>query len=349
MAYKEYIEDKKRIIEEVSMPAQFSDWVEANEELYGGEVEWCNDYLKHGNVFIQAGLDKKGKPNYLKHHHARNVRAQEQNQKGQIEQYWLSGHWSTIKKDRAKIKPTNVPAFMPDEKQDTFMFHLSDKLLGGPYYYDPHWAGSSTWLKVANMIPEFHYSNLTNGYNIRYVVKVPEDYFIRSLSADQRKDTDMVKSHIMQAKKTFKDKMNSFLAGAKNAGRGLIITKHFYKQFQKDWPELEIIPLDVDLKDEAMLKLFESSNQASTSAHGIPPVLAGLATGAKMTSGSEIRNLYNFWQISATPIPRKDLSKPYKWVWRTMGLAQDIKLGYRNTELTTTDKNPTGMEITNAN
>ena len=156
------------------------------------------------------------------------------------------------------------------------MMHGADKLLGGPYYYDPHYAGSQVWIKVANAIPKFHLSNLENGFNIRYIIKVPEDYFIRSLSQEKREDKEKVRNHVQQAKTKFKDKLNSFLAGVDNAGRGLIITKHFYKTIQKEWPELEIQPLEVDLKDEAMLKLFESSNQANTSAHGIPPVLAGL-------------------------------------------------------------------------
>lgn len=220
--------------------------------------------------------------------------------------------------------------------------HGADKLLGGPYYYDPHYAGSELWIKVANAIPKFHISNLENGFNIRYLIKVPEDYFLRSLAEDQRKDQKKVRDHVTQAKVKFKNKLNEFLAGMKNAGRGLIVTKHIYKNITKEWPELEIIPLEVDLKDESMLKLYESSNQANTSAHGIPPILAGLSTGAKMSSGSEVRNLYNFWQISAAPIPRKILLKPYQWAWKGFGLPKDIKLGFRNTELTTTDKNPNG-------
>lgn len=92
-----------------------------------------------------------------------------------------------------------------------------------------------------------------------------------------------------------------------------------------------------------MLKLFESSNTANTSAHGIPPSLAGIATGAKLTSGSEIRNLYNFFQLSAAPMPRQILLKPLRLAWREMGMPGDIKLGFRNIILETTDKNPTGI------
>jgi len=351
MAYRErYIEQDgkmQRIIDEEPMPAEFQDWCDEQTDYHGGVQEMCNDLLKHGNYFVEAGLRGDDKPAYMKPHSARYVRAQKQDKDGRIPNYFIYGAWGKVASQQRldEIKHMQrIPAYDPTKKAlpGKFMFHCADKLMGGPYYYDPHYAGSSIWIKVANAIPQFHLKNLENGFNIRYIIKVPEDYFIRSMSQEDRKDTKKVRAHVQAAKQKFKSKLNEFLAGVDNAGRGLIITKHFYKSLQKEWPELEIEALEVDLKDDAMLKLFESSNQASTSAHGIPPVLAGLATGAKMTSGSEVRNMYNFWQISAAPVPRDILLKPYRWAWRQMGLPADLKLGFRNTELTTTDKNPTG-------
>lgn len=351
MAYRERYEEKDgkriRIIDEEPIPAAFEDFVEEQEMMHGGIQEMCNDLLKHGNFFVECGLRGDDKPAYIKPHCARYVRAQKQNNRGQIPNYFVYGEWGKVasqqRLDEVK-KMDRILAFDPSRENQPakFMMHGADKLMGGPYYYDPHYAGSSIWIKVANAIPQFHLKNLENGFNIRYLIKVPEDYFARSLNQEDRKNNEKVRNHVRAAKVKFKNRLNEFLAGVDNAGRGLIITKHFYKSIQKEWPELEIKPLEVDLKDEAMLKLFESSNQASTSAHGIPPVLAGLSTGAKMTSGSEVRNLYNFWQISAAPVPRKILLMPYKWAWRQMGLDNTLKLGFRNTELTTTDKNPTG-------
>lgn len=347
MTYRERYEGNERIIEEVPMDDKFADFIEENEDVYGGLEEMCNDLLLHGNYYVEMISNARQEITNLKPHRARYVRAQKQNSKGIIPYYWLHGAWgavnSTQKLDEVK-NLKKIPAYNRQNIKPSMIYHGADKLFGGPYYYDPHYAGSTTWIKVANTIPTFHLGNLENGFNIRYLIKVPEDYFLRSLSEDKRKDSENIRTHLTQAKNQFKSKLNEFLAGAKNAGRGLIVTKHFYKHLQKEWPELEIIPLEVDLKDEAMLKLYDSSNQANTSAHGIPPVLAGLATGAKMTSGSEIRNLYNFWQISATTMPRKQLLKPYQIAWRSMKLPKDIKLGFRNMELTTTDKNPTGRQ-----
>lgn len=340
--------DGVRVIHEVPMPTEFEDFIENQESQYGGIEDMCNDLLKHGQYYVEMTTRGDDKIVTLKPHAARCVRAQKQNKHGLIPKFWVGGQWSkvTSQQELDEVKDLmSIPAYnrMADKTQAKFMIQGADRLMGGPYYYDPHYSGSETWIRVANLIPKFHESNLKNGFNIRYVIKVPEDFFLRSLSDAKRKDTEKLTAHVTAAKQQFKKRMNSFLSGVDNAGRGIIITKHIYKNIQKEWPELEIIPLTVDLKDEAMLKLYESSNQANTSSHGIPPVLAGLATGAKMTSGSEIRNLYNFWQISATPRPRKILLEPFKIAFKSMGFDSNIKLGFRNIEMTTTDKNPTGI------
>jgi len=182
MAYRERFEDgpsgqMRRIIDEVPMPPAFAEFMEMNEELYGGLADRCNDLLKHGNYFVEAGRLVDEQIYYLKHHAARCVRAQKQNSQGRIPNYWVYGSWSKVK-DIQKMEEvkdlTRISAFNPTGAvQGKFMLHYADKLLGGPYYYDPHYAGSEMWIKVANAIPVFHHANLENGFNIRYLGKIP--------------------------------------------------------------------------------------------------------------------------------------------------------------------------------
>jgi hypothetical protein len=141
----------------------------------------------------------------------------------------------------------------------------------------------------------------------------------------------------------FVDKMNKFFAGTENAGRAMITTK-FKEQFGSStaYSEIELQEIDANIQDEAMLKLFESSNSANTSSHGTPPALAGIATGAKMTSGSEIRNLYNFYQLTAAPQPRNIILKPIKTALKEQLKKYNIKLGFIDVQLATTDTNRTG-------
>ena len=234
----------------------------------------------------------------------------------------------TNKKQKA---PIYIPAYDKSQQQPQFMMDCADKLLGGPYYYAPHWEGATEWIRTANCIPTFHLSNLQNGYNIRYHIRVPEDYFLRSLSDTKRNSKDVAK-HEAEAKMAFQDKIDAFFQGAENSGKAMTTMKYMANHMQKEFSGIEITPLDVNLQDEAMLKLFESSNSANTSSHGTPPALAGIATGAKMTSGSEIRNLYNFYQLTVAPSPRQLLLKPINIAIKSFFNDPTIKLGFIDTE-----------------
>lgn len=345
MAYQERIEDGKIIKDEVMMPTEFSDWLE--EYVYEPdflEVQ-TNNLLKHGNFFTEFIRNGEDEIAAMKAHECRYARAEKQDEKGRINNYYLYSRWGktrNLQRLMEKQEIRRIPAYDKSKNQPKFMTQHADRLLGGPYYYAPHWEGSLIWIQLSNLIPQFHLANIENGYSIRYLIKVPQDYYFKSLSEAKRKDEKNLTQNLLEAKENFKRRLNKFLSGADNAGRGLIVTKHLYNHLQKESPEIEIIPLKVDLKDEALLKLFESSNTANTSAHGTPPALAGIATGAKMTSGSEIRNLYNFYQLAATKSARKQLIKPLHLKLRSMG-NRDIKLGFKNIMLETTDKNPNGV------
>jgi hypothetical protein len=350
MTYREEYTPEGRIVIEEEMPAEFEDFILDQEMMYGGVEELTNDLVKHGQFFVEYGLNGENKPGYFKPHAARNVRAQQQDKNGFIPNWWLNGQWSNINDSQrlSEVKnPQIVPNYVHNQAQAKCLIRGADKMLGGPYYYHPHYQGSCTWIETANRIPMWHLSNIDNGFAPRFIIKVPQDYYLNTLSVAKQQDKLKLASHLTEAKRNFKERINTFLAGAKNAGRSIILTTHHYKNLQVEMPGVEIIPLTVDLKDEYGLKLYEASNTAITSAHGTPPVLAGISTGAKMTSGSEVRNLYNFYQIAAAPSPRRIVIKAYWRIWTDMMLREqypDLRLGFRNIQLETTDKSPTGMK-----
>lgn len=345
MAYKEVIDGRDLVKQEVLMPPEYDDWLEEYVHEEDFLETQTNNLLKHGNIFTEFTRRGDDALAAMKAHECRYVRAEKQNSKGVIPNYYLSGRWGATKNIQRLMEKKSiqmVPTYQRDKKQPNFIVQHADKLMGGPYYYTPHWEGSLIWIQLSNLIPQFHLANIENGYSIRYLIKVPQDYYYKSLSEAKRLDEKNLTQNLMEAKQNFKRRLNQFLSGAENAGRGLIVTKHLYNHLQKESPEIEIVPLKVDLKDEAMLKLFESSNTANTSAHGTPPALAGIATGAKMTSGSEIRNLYNFYQLATTRTSRKLILKPLNMKLRSMDI-QGIKIGFRDIIMETTDKNPNGV------
>jgi len=346
MAYKEMFEDGKRRIERLEMPTQISDWLEKNEIETEYLPTGAKNLIIHSHVYSEGTRNGKDEIDSLKAHECLYVRAQIQDKNGRIPGYYIKSFWGKNNRYRNngnETPPVFIPAYNKEEKQAKFMIDCADKLLGGPYYYAPLWEGATEWIKTANCIPTFHLSNLQNGYNIRYLIRVPEDYYLRSLSDQKRSSKDAAK-HEAEAKQAFVDTVNSFFQGAENAGKAMITAKYLANHMQKEFSGIEIIPLDVNLQDTAMLSLFESSNSANTSSHGTPPALAGIATGAKMTSGSEIRNLYHFYQLTVAPSPRKLLLKPINIAIQSFFKDTAIKIGFIDTELVTTDENQHGKQ-----
>jgi hypothetical protein len=352
MAYREEFENGEKKIVRVQMPDEIAEWLEENEIEEKYLPTAVKNLLIHGNIFTEFE-PLRGGGHKIKIIESRYVRAQKQNEQGIIPRYHIYGDWSLLtngaKIQETERKPTTIAAYSKErfEAGRKCLMQCADTLLGGPYYYAPHWEGATTWIKVANCIPEFHHNNLRNGYTIRYLIKVPQDYFVQSMSESMRrkKDTDIQEfaKHEQLLRQNFVDRANKFFSGTENAGRAWI-TSTFKERFGNNTStsEITIEPIDVNLQDEAMLKLFESSNSANTSSHGTPPALAGIATGAKMTSGSEIRNLYNFYQLAVAPMPRKLILKPINTVLKPLLKQNNIKIGFIDVKLATTDTHRSG-------
>jgi hypothetical protein len=140
------------------------------------------------------------------------------------------------------------------------------------------------------------------------------------------------------------DDVNTFLAGIANAGRTLFTKYELDKSLGKEYPGIKIMPLSYDMKDEALLKLFERSNTANTSAQGLHPSLAGIETAGKLSSGTEIRNAFLIWLIINAPLPRRNILSPLELVKRENNWPRDIYFGIRDYEMTTLSNDASGMQ-----
>ena len=350
IAYKERFEKGKIIKDRVEVPSDIEDFIEGNNIENEYLPVQTKNLLIHGNFFTEGNRGQMKKSTHivsLKARDSKYTRSGLQSNKGIVSNYYISNTWTNHQQNpQANQRIATIPAYNKKANQAKFMLHGADKLLGGPYYYIPHWEGAWTWIQVANCIPAFHYSNIENGYSIRYIIKVPDDYFKRMLSDKKRKSEKAAEFEAVKRREFLSD-LNKFFKGAKNAGKALVTKKYIYQNIQKQFQGIEIEPLKVDLKDEAMLKLFETTNSANTSSHGTPPALAGIATGAKMTSGSEIKNLFNYYQVVAALHPRKLLFEPINMAVKSFHKDKKIKLGLEDVVLTSTDENITGKKIQN--
>lgn len=343
MAYRERFEAGKRIIEEVPIPpaAQaFFDLIDIDAYLNKA----CRNLIYHANTFTEVVRNLGGRVASIRAMESRHLRPEKQNTRGLVAAWYWSGCWKDYRKP--EFVPMRVPNYMGETAmQEKFILHCMDDLLSDEYLGIPSWWGGRAWIECANAIPIFHIQNLRNGYTIRWHIEVPKDYFVDSTApaqSQQQKEDKYRKEST--AKQEFLNRLNEFLAGYEQAGRAIVTDYEINKAAGKDFPGIKITPLNVDLKDGALLALFEKSNDANISAQGIHPTLAAIQTQGKLSSGSEIRNAFMMYVAIKTPVKRAILLKPINYVHKVNGWGEGIKWGFRDIEITTLDQNPTGAQ-----
>ena len=131
-----------------------------------------------------------------------------------------------------------------------------------------------------------------------------------------------------------------------NARRALFTTFEINMQLGKQYPGIRIKPIETNLQDEALLKLFESANDAASIAQGIHPAVANIQVASKLSSGSEIANAARMYTNIKTPKARRLLLKDLNLVKKLNGSTtdQEIHIGFRDLEITDMSKDPTGRQ-----
>lgn len=345
-------------MEEVEIPTMVQDWLDGDgwsngsnfsEYLAAAAGEW----VKHSLVIPEFTRIKRDKTSIgsIEVKECKYMRAAKKGDSGRIERWYWSGHWGKLNDLSNKLETRRVvelPVYTGEiNKQPIFIRPSGDYLLNDGYYPIPTWWGGWEWIELANQIPNFHRKNLENGYNIRWHIQIPQDYFL-DYEKYQAAATEAEQSEILKdsqaREQAFMDDVNEFLAGLANVGRTLFTKYEMDKSLGKEYPGIKIMPLNYDMKDEALLKLFERSNTANTSAQGLHPSLAGIETQGKLSSGTEIRNAFLMWLIINTPIARKHLLSPLNLVKKINGWPKDIHFAIRDYELTSLAADPSGMQ-----
>ncbi|MBO9638780.1 MAG: hypothetical protein J7576_11455 [Siphonobacter aquaeclarae] len=229
-----------------------------------------------------------------------------------------------------------IPAF--DRKNPTAnpvcILHLKDNLPGQDYYAFADWWSTEEWTRVANKVPKFHSSGLDNGYNIKYHISIPDDYFNREgLGKDEQ---DVLKDETLQA-------MADTFAGVDNADKVLVTFHQNELIGGKAMPGVRITPLDNKMSDDAYTTLFNTANVAQASGHGVLPALAGIDTGGKLGgSGKELEAAANYQQGFLTYVDRLILLEVVRVAKRLNGWDAALKFDIRNISLYTYDVTPGG-------
>lgn len=339
--------DGKEVKEYVDTPAEFAAFSERSNLGKYLRIA-CKNLFLHANVFTEVIRDKAGRVHSIKALESRHVRAGEQGPDGKIKNYYWCGNWKSTKREQFPI--IKIPAYDPlaTKPQPKFIFATGDDLITDDYYCEPAWWGGRKWIELSNKIPVFHIGNLENGYLIRYHIEIPKGYFWDKTAAAQAINDPTAMKKLYEAEENaraeFMRRVDDLLAGEDKAGRTLFSEYEINAQIGKDYPGIKITPINTDLKDKALLDLFDKSNDANISGQGVHPAMAAIQTQGKLSSGSEIRNAYMMYLAIKTPANRDILTEAIMLETENQPWAKGLRMGFRDLEITTLDVNPSGKQ-----
>jgi len=305
------------------------------------EIDRCAyDLAIFGTFFIEYLFDENGKIISLRHIDASQVRCGAYNTATRRpKHYYICADWR--KKNEVVFGSENpdddtvslVWAYDPQNptRFDKCIYQGLDYEPDRPYYGLPDWIGCVNYIELANRIPEFHAKMLENGFNIKYHIQIPSNAF----NSVDEKDRPAAKQKML-------DDISAVLRGSENAGNSLVTEyNHTEDRLRSEWL---ITAIPNELKDDAYVGLFDATNEAIISGHGLPPELANIQTAGKLSSGSASRNAYLLYLILHCARPRRLLLKVVNIIHQNNGWELGITYAFQDVELTTLDENPTATQ-----
>lgn len=313
--------------------SRLEDWA-FQTDLDNYEIGAINERVQNANVFTRIEYLPDGTP-MLSVSDCFLTRIGRPKAGNKVTEFCLNpsfGNGSAIKSELER-----VPAFdrLNPTQHIVSIWHGREYISGNPFYAFPSWWCAKDWIELANLIAPFHINGLKNGYNIKYVIKVPKDYF------DKEGGKSLDEKAVGKKWSDWTQKMSDWLSGVENVNKALIV-RYLRGDDGKALDAIDVVPLKNEMSDDAYSKVWEMANIGITNAVGILPVLGGVTPGSKSgDSGSQIRVVANYQQSFRTPVHRKIILDPVNFALRAMGYTDVVRL-FMDVQLTTLDAAPTG-------
>ena len=225
-----------------------------------------------------------------------------------------------------------------------FIMPLFYPLMTEVYYPEVDWHAvyRNGWMEVANSIPEYKKNLFENQLNLKYMVYISEEYFLRMYKNEWEDYTPEKKTEIRDQ---LTEAIDNHLSGNKNAGKS--IQSVVYKDANDQWVKgIEVTPIDDVLKDGSYLPEASAANSEIMFAMGVDPSLLGAGIpGGKMNTGSGSDKREAFSILTSLFKSKREISlEPWNLLRDYNGWDPDLEADFANTELTTLDANPTGTQ-----
>jgi hypothetical protein len=208
---------------------------------------------------------------------------------------------------------------------------------GQVYHPIGEWWGTKDSTKVTNKIPKFHDSGLDNGYNIKYHITVPDDYFKKE-EYPEGMDEEKLKKQTL-------DDIGDSMAGIENVDKVVYTFNKVFSDGKYYESGIKITPLPNPMSDDAYMNVLNSMNAMGASGHRLLPAIAGVDTGSGLgTSGKELESTANFQQGFLTFSDRELLLEDFQILKKIMGWSRNKVLVFKDIQLYTFDVTPAGSE-----
>lgn len=276
---------------------------------------------------------------------------------GLIENAYFCHNWETSTKPDSEFvtkipiidsyfSADQVKEYCQSKKIHKFTMPIFYPLIDETYYPEPdhHSVYRNGWMDVVNAIPEYKKAFSKNQLNIKYLVKISEEYFLRTYEDDWQSFTPEKK---MEIKKKLTGDIDLYLSGNENAGKSLQTT--VFKDKDGEW----VTGIDIEEigsknnGDGAMILDASAGNAEIMTAIGTDPNLMGAGIpGGKTDGGAGGSNKREAFSIlnSIFKTKREMTLEPWRMLRDFNGWDEDLEGDFAVTELTTLDKNPTGTE-----
>jgi hypothetical protein len=252
-----------------------------------------------------------------------------------VNPYFGESHYFT-NRDTDKIASFNRLDRDYNLKKTVTISHSKNNIPGQPFYAFPSWWCAEEAIELANLITAFHKNGILNGYNIKYLIRMPSDHFDKE--GNRNVDSKEVKARWSK----FSDNLSGWLAGQKNVNKTMLI-KYMRGSDGKAMDNVDVVPLKNEMSDDAYDKVFKNANQSIANSVGLLPTLAGVNPGTGNDSGSQIRVMADYQQHFRTPIHRLHVLNDINVALRMMGY-KDVMAGFKEVQITTLDVNANGAQ-----
>lgn len=313
---------------------KLADW-ERRTKLWKYEVAAINQYIDNANVFTRFELNVGKNEPVLSVSDSFFTRCTKPKAlKNGVFEYQTNPYFGEMQNfDRSEteyIRKFDAETFNLDLVQ---MMHSKEDVPGNPFYAFPTWWGAAEWIDLANLIPVFHRNGIDNGYNIKYLIKMPADYFGDDSSVEAKAKWGQ-----------FERKAGQMLSGKEKVNKSMFI-KYMRGDDGKALDSIDVVPLKNEMSDDAYSKILEMANLSIANSIGLLPTLGGVNPGKGNDSGSQIRVMADYQQQFRTVVPRTIITEAANEAAWMMGY-NNIFRWFDGISLTTLDANPTGSEAT---